>query len=76
MERPFERELLNEDARKKLPAMLADSEQAAELLEKMDVALLSVPLDSRTMQKNQSYWLTCISMLRNVYDLPREEKGY
>lgn len=46
VERPFERELLNEDARKKLPVMLADSEQAAELLEKMDAALLSVPLDS------------------------------
>ena len=46
VERPFERELLNEDARKKLPIMLADPEQAAELLEKMDAALLSVPLDS------------------------------
>ena len=46
VERPFERELLNEDARKKLPTMLADPEQAAELLEKMDAALLSVPLDS------------------------------
>ena len=46
VERPFERELLNEDARKKLPIMLADPEQAAELLEKMDTALLSVPLDS------------------------------
>ena len=46
VERPFERELLNEDARKKLPTMLADPEQAVELLEKMDAALLSVPLDS------------------------------
>ena len=46
VERPFERELLHEDARKKLPVMLADPEQAAELLEKMDAALLSVPLDS------------------------------
>lgn len=46
VERPFKRELLNEDARKKLPVMLADPEQAAELLEKMDAALLSVPLDS------------------------------
>lgn len=45
-ERPFKRELLNEDARKKLPVMLADPEQAAELLEKMDAALLSVSLDS------------------------------
>lgn len=36
VERPFERELLNKDARKKLPIMLADPEQAAELLEKMD----------------------------------------
>ena len=33
-------------ARKKLPTMLADPEQAVELLEKMDAALLSVPLDS------------------------------
>ena len=46
VERPFKRELLNKDARKKLPIMLADPEQAAELLEKMDAALLSVPLDS------------------------------
>ena len=46
VERPFEQELLNKDARKKLPIMLADPEQAAELLEKMDAALLSVPLDS------------------------------
>lgn len=37
VERPFKRELLNEDARKKLPTMLADPEQAVELLEKMDV---------------------------------------
>ena len=46
VERPFKRELLNEDARKKLPTMLADPEQAVELLEKMNAALLSVPLDS------------------------------
>ena len=46
VERPFKRELLNEDARKKLPTMLADPEQAVELLEKMDAARLSVPLDS------------------------------
>ena len=46
VERPFKRELLNEDARKKLPTMLADPEQAVELLEKMDAALLSVPMDS------------------------------
>ena len=46
VERPFKRELLNDDARKKLPTMLADPEQAVELLEKMDAALLSVPLDS------------------------------
>ena len=46
VERPFKRELLNEDARKKLPTMLADPEQTVELLEKMDAALLSVPLDS------------------------------
>ena len=46
VERPFKRELLNENARKKLPTMLADPEQAVELLEKMDAALLSVPLDS------------------------------
>ena len=46
VERPFKWELLNENARKKLPTMLADPEQAVELLEKMDAALLSVPLDS------------------------------
>ena len=46
VERPFKRELLNEDARKKLPTMLADPEQAVELLEKMDhvVALVAEAL--------------------------------
>lgn len=46
VERPFGQGLLYEDARKELPRMLADSEQAARLLEQMDEALLSVPMDS------------------------------
>ena len=46
VERPFEQDLLNEDARKKLPEMLSDPEQAVTLLEKMDEALLSVSMDS------------------------------
>ena len=39
IERPFKQEFFNEEARKELPAMLNDSEQAQKLLQAMDDAL-------------------------------------
>ena len=46
VERPFPQDLYHEEGRKALVEKLADPEQSAELLEQMDNALLSVPLDS------------------------------
>ena len=74
VERPFERELLNEDARKKLPVMLADSEQAAELLEKMDVALLSVPLDSPDYAEKSKLLADLHQYVEGTYTIFPEKK--
>lgn len=74
VERPFERELLNEDARKKLPAMLADSEQAAELLEKMDAALLSVPLDSPDYAEKSKILADLHQYVEGTYTIFPEKK--
>lgn len=46
VERPFPQDLYHEEGRKALVEKLADPEQSVELLEQMDNALLSVPLDS------------------------------
>ena len=46
VERPYPQDLYHEEGRKALVEKLADPEQSAELLEQMDNALLSVPLDS------------------------------
>ena len=76
VERPFERELLNEDARKKLPVMLADSEQAAELLEKMDAALLSVPLDSPDYAEKSKILADLHQYVEGTYTIfPKKKKA-
>ena len=74
VERPFERELLNEDARKKLPVMLADSEQAAELLKKMDAALLSVPLDSPDYAEKSKILADLHQYVEGTYTIFPEKK--
>ena len=74
VERPFERELLNEDARKKLPVMLANPEQAAELLEKMDAALLSVPLDSPEYEEKSKTLAELHQYVEGTYTIFPEKK--
>ena len=74
VERPFKRELLNEDARKKLPTMLADPEQAVELLEKMDAALLSVPLDSSEYAKKSKTLAELHQYVEGTYTIFPEKK--
>lgn len=74
VERPFKRELLNEDARKKLPTMLADPEQAVELLEKMDAALLSVPLDSPEYAKKSKTLAELHQYVEGTYTIFPEKK--
>ena len=74
VERPFKRELLNEDARKKLPVMLANPEQAAELLEKMDAALLSVPLDSPEYEEKSKTLAELHQYVEGTYTIFPEKK--
>ena len=74
VERPFKRELLNEDARKKLPTMLADPEQAVELLEKMDEALLSVPLDSQEYTEKSKTLAELHQYVEGTYTIFPEKK--
>ena len=74
VERPFKRELLNEDARKKLPTMLADPEQAVELLEKMDAALLSVPLDSPEYEEKSKTLAELHQYVEGTYTIFPEKK--
>ena len=45
IERPFQEDLLNEDARKRLPQLLEEPDTAEELASKMDAALAALPLD-------------------------------
>ena len=51
VERPYPQDLYHEEGRKALVEKLADPEQATELLEQMDTALLSVPLDSEEYER-------------------------
>ena len=74
VERLFKRELLNEDARKKLPTMLADPEQAVELLEKMDAALLSVPLDSPEYAEKSKTLAELHQYVEGMYTIFPEKK--
>ena len=45
IERPFKADLLNEDARKRLPGLLEEPETAERLVSQMDAALAALPLD-------------------------------
>ena len=45
IERPFQEDLLNEDARKRLPQLLEEPDTAEELASQMDAALAALPLD-------------------------------
>ena len=53
IERPFKQDFFNEEARKKLPVMLNDSEQSQKLLQAMDDALAMLPLDFESV--NETY---------------------
>ena len=53
IERPFKQDFFNEEARKELPVMLNDSEQAQKLLQAMDDALAMLPLDFESV--NETY---------------------
>ena len=76
VERPYPQDLYHEEGRKALVEKLADTELSAELLEQMDNALLSVPLDSEEYERKGRIPLYPSPVCRgNVHDFPGKEAG-
>ena len=74
MERPYPQDLYHEEGRKALVEKLADPEQAAELLEQMDTALLSVSLDSEEYERKAESLSILHQYVEGTYTIFPEKK--
>lgn len=74
VERPFPQDLYHEEGRKALVEKLADPEQAVELLEQMDNALLSVPLDSEEYERKAESLSILHQYVEGMYTIFPEKK--
>ena len=74
VERPFPQDLYHEEGRKALVEKLADPEQAVELLEQMDTALLSVPLDSEEYERKAESLAILHQYVEGAYTIFPEKK--
>ena len=74
VERPYPQDLYHEEGRKVLAAKLTDLEQAAELLEQMDKALLSVPLDSEEYERKAESLSILHQYVEGTYTIFPEKK--
>ena len=74
VERPFPQDLYHEEGRKTLVEKLADPEQAAELLEQMDTALLSVPMDSEEYERKAESLSILHQYVEGTYTIFPEKK--
>ena len=74
VERPFQQDLYHKEGRKALVEKLADPEQAAELLEQMDNALLSVPLDSEEYRDKSELLFFLHQYVEGTYTIFPEKK--
>ena len=74
VERPYPQDLYHEEGRKALVEKLADPEQAAELLEQMDNALLSVPLDSEEYERKAEFLAVLHQYVDGTYTIFPEKK--
>lgn len=74
VERPYPQDLYHEEGRKALVEKLADPEQAAELLEQMDNALLSVPLDSEEYEHKAESLSILHQYVEGTYTIFPEKK--
>lgn len=75
VERPFPQDLYHEEGRKALVEKLADPEQSAELLEQMDNALLSVPLDSEEYKGKAESLSVLHQYVEGTYTISRKRRG-
>lgn len=74
VERPYPQDLYHEEGRKALVKKLADTEQSAELLEQMDTALLSVPLDSEEYERKAESLSILHQYVEGTYTIFPEKK--
>ena len=74
VERPYPQDLYHEEGRKALVEKLADPEQAVELLEQMDNALLSVPLDSEEYERKAESLSVLHQYVEGTYTIFPEKK--
>ena len=74
VERPYPQDLYHEEGRKALVEKLADPEQSAELLEQMDNALLSVPLDSEEYERKAESLSILHQYVEGTYTIFPEKK--
>ena len=74
VERPYPQDLYHEEGRKALAEKLADPEQAAELLEQMDTALLSVSLDSEEYERKAEFLSILHQYVEGTYTIFPEKK--
>lgn len=74
VERPFPRDLYHEEGRKALVEKLEAPEQAVELLEQMDNALLSVPLDSEEYERKAESLSILHQYVEGTYTIFPEKK--
>ena len=74
VERPYPQDLYHEEGRKALVEKLAAPEQAVELLEQMDNALLSVPLDSEEYERKAESLSILHQYVEGTYTIFPEKK--
>ena len=74
VERPYPQDLYHEEGRKALVEKLADPEQATELLEQMDTALLSVPMDSEEYERKAEPLAILHQYVEGTYTIFPEKK--
>ncbi len=74
VERPYPQDLYHEEGRKALVEKLADPEQSAKLLEQMDTALLSVPLDSEEYERKAEFLSILHQYVEGTYTIFPEKK--
>lgn len=75
VERPYPQDLYHEEGRKALVEKLADPEQALELLEQMDNALLSVPMDSEEYERKAESLSILHQYVEGTYTISRRRRG-
>ena len=74
IERPFKADLLNEDARKRLPGLLEEPDTAERLVSQMDAALAALPLDFPEYEERAETLSVIHDYIEGTYTIFPEKK--